>query len=360
MHNSVNKIFKKAFKSLDALHLTKKQYSERTPIKLGLSQDDFTKVSYTTEKRQNELISNNILTSKNYTKEQRKKYFYHTSLNKILAKFYYNFEMCFNESNEVRKIVLELEKDLFDFRKIKLVCLTGKDITTIYSQTNERLRSMSCMQGKFKGYFRIFELLPQANLYALIFNGECYARCLVWKQNNRMFIDRIYTYAHNNPISLHIYERFIEQIYKANKSKLDSTTIRAFNIHQTNLKGFSSPNIGDLIATQSFDDVVNFPYMDTFMYMDKSRGALSTCNDEDFNLHLNQTNGGFEEVFTECPCCGRQMDEEEQCYDDHNDEYICESCAVWSDVDECYYNGEECTYIDGNVNSWVHDNDIRN
>ena len=252
MQNSVNKIFKNTFKSLDALQLSKKEYSDKTPIKLGLSQDDFSKVSYTTEKRQNELISNNILLSKNYTKEQRKKYFYHTSLVKILSRFYHDFISVYDGSDEVRRVVLQLEKNLFDFRNIKLVCLTGKDISTIYSQTNERLRSMSCMQGKPIEYFKIFEYLPQASLYTLIFNGECYARCLVWKQNNRMYIDRIYTYAHNNEISLHIYERFIEQIHNANKKDLDSTTIRAHNIHQTSIQGFSNPNIGELKATKKF------------------------------------------------------------------------------------------------------------
>ncbi len=359
MKNSVNKIFKNTFKSLDALQLSKKEYSDKTPIKLGLSQDDFSKVSYTTEKRQNELISNSILSSKNYTKEQRKKYFYHTSLVKILSRFYFDFITIYDSSHEVRKVVLQLEKNLFDFRNIKLFCLTGKDISTIYSQTNERLRSMSCMQGKPIEYFKIFEYLPQASLYTLIFNGECYARCLVWKQNNRMYIDRIYTYAHNNEISLHIYERFIEQIHNANKSNLDSTTIQAYNIHQTNIKGFSNPNIGDLKATKSFNDIHRFPYMDTFIYMNQEGGILSSYED-DMSHKLDCTNGGANELHNECPNCGSQMDENEQCYDEHNDEYICESCAIYSDVDNCYYNRSECTYIQGNVNSYVHDTDIDN
>ena len=67
MKNSVNKLFKKAIQDIEKLDFKRKQYNTKTPIKLGFSQSDFRKVSYITEKKQNELIEHKQKENKTFT-----------------------------------------------------------------------------------------------------------------------------------------------------------------------------------------------------------------------------------------------------------------------------------------------------
>ena len=80
MKKSINQLFKKAIQDIEKIGYNKKQYNTATPIKLGFSQSDFRKVSYITEKKQNELLEYKQKENKIFTLEQRKKYFYHTTI----------------------------------------------------------------------------------------------------------------------------------------------------------------------------------------------------------------------------------------------------------------------------------------
>jgi len=336
----------------------KKEYSEFTPIKLGLSQSDFTKISYITEKRQNELIKNNIVDSKQFTKEQRKKYFYHTSPAKLLKKFV-------DIDDEVQPYAEKLTQYIIEQQKIDLKVYEGSEIAQIYTMKNHRFGGKSCMQEKHKSYFEIYEHLP-VKLYAIIENEELIARCLVWYKNKsngekQIYIDRIYTYG-NDDTSIIIYKKIINEIAKIENVK--GKLIHAYNCRNfkrsTNGIWSSSPPF-DFVPIKDnilIDELNAVPYMDTFQY---SCGSfLQVDLDSDTIFRLNCTGGTYEEIEqTFCDCCGTPMEEDEQFWCEDVQETRCVECARYSDVDDVYYAEENVTYISGNIESYVHNDDIQ-
>ena len=356
MRKSVNQIIKKAVKDLISLGGNKIAYKTTTPIKLGLSMTDLSKVSYITEKRQWQLIENNVVLPeaiKNNTID-RKKYFYHTSVEKLLQKY---VEIC--ESTEgYSKIVLDVKKQLFDHRKVKLSSFEGEQIGKLYATECHKLGTMSCMQGKPEEYFEIYNNLP-VKLYTIIFNGDIYARCLVWfenrKENASMYIDRIYTFAQSEPLSKHIYKYMIEQIYK--EEKRDFKNIRAYNIHHTSLIGFSSPNFYDVRLDTTFGSIESFPYMDSFKYVNSDNDTI--CHDNCGATHLlEDTHGGYEEIGRECECCGNRIERDEEYYCDDSEETLCGDCVEYSEADGVYYRHDLVRWVGGNVSSYVLESDI--
>jgi len=365
MKNSINQLFKKAINEIQSLGFKKKIYNTATPIKLGFSQSDFRKVSYITEKKQNQLLEYNQKENKTFTKEERKKFFYHTTIEKLVNKF---FSDAVSDNYKCQEIIEQLKNNLFDLKKLDLKVFEGGDIATIYSSDANAIGTMSCMQGKPSGYFEIYKDLP-VKLYTILENGTLYARCLVWKVRRsywydpKIYIDRIYTYAHNEPLSNHIYKRMIQEIMRINKID-KSETIHAYNfknIHSDDLKGYSHCPFNEVyLKTMSLGDFKQFPYMDTFQYGNDSDDCLS-FDKEDSSSHLfDCTSGTYSDVEQiTCECCGAEMSEGEQNYCEDVGETRCDDCSRYSDVDGTYYAEENVTYIGGNVNSYVRNRDIQ-
>ena len=364
MKKSINQLFKKAIQDIEKIGYNKKQYNTATPIKLGFSQSDFRKVSYITEKKQNELLEYKQKENKIFTLEQRKKYFYHTTIEKLINKF---FSDAVSDCYKCQDIIEQLKKNLFDLKKLDLKVFEGSDIPTIYATDSNDIGSMSCMQGKPQSYFEIFSDLP-VKLYTIFENGTLYARCLVWEVKRsywdkpKIYIDRIYTYAHNEPLSKHIYKRIILEIMRINNID-KSEQIHAYNFRHINsddLKGYSYCPFNEVyFKSMCLSDFEQFPYMDTFQYGNDNDDCIS-IDKEDSSSHLfDCTGGGYSEVEQiTCECCGAEMHEDEQMYCEDVSETRCEDCARYSDADGCYYAEENCTYIGGNVNSYVHNDDI--
>ena len=366
MRYSVNQLFKIAIKDIESLGFKKKMYNTATPIKLGFSQSDFRKVSYITEKKQNQLIEYKEKENKNFTLEERKKYFYHTTIEKLVNKY---FTDAVSDNYKCQEIIEQLKKYLFDLKKLDLKVFEGGDIATIYSSESNKIGSMSCMQGKPRGYFDIYSDLP-VKLYTIFENGTLYARCLVWEVTRsywdkpKIYIDRIYTYAHNEPLSNHIYKRMIQEIMRMNKID-KSETINAYNfrhINSDNLNGRSYCPFNEVyFKTMSLDDFTQFPYMDTFQYGNENEDCISIDKEDSSTHHFDCTSGSYSDVeHTECECCGVSVSEENEIYCEDVSETRCVDCARYSEVDGNYYAEENVTYIGGNVNSYVHNDDIQN
>jgi hypothetical protein len=364
MKNSINQLFKKAIQDVEKLGFKRKQYNTATPIKLGFSQSDFRKVSYITEKKQNELIEYKQKDNKTFTLEQRKKFFYHTTIEKLVNKY---FSDAVSDNYKCYDIIEQLKKNLFDLKKLDLKVFEGNDIATIYSSGENAIASMSCMQGKPSEYFQIFSDLP-VKLYTILENGTLYARCLVWEVKRsywdkpKIYIDRIYTYAHNEPLSNHIYKRMILNIMRMNKID-KSEQINAYNFRHINsddLKGRSYCPFNEVyFNSMSLNDFDSFPYMDTFQYGNDSEDLLSIDKESDSTHFFDCTSGTYSDVEQNyCECCGSSISEDEQNYCEDVEEYRCDDCVSYSDVDGCYYAEENVTYIGGNVESYVHNDDI--
>lgn len=364
MRHSVNQLFKIAIKDIESLGFNRKKYNTSTPIKLGFSQSDFRKVSYITEKKQNQLLEYNQKENKTFTKEERKKFFYHTTIEKLVNKYFFD---AVADNYKCQDIIEQLKKCLFDLKKLDLKIFEGNDIATIYSSECNAIGSMSCMQGKPREYFEIYKDLP-VKLYTILENGTLYARCLVWQVSRsywykpKIYIDRIYTYAHNEPLSNHIYKRMIEAIMKVNKIDT-SETIHAYNFRQINsddLKGHSHCPFNEVyFKSMSLTNFDSFPYMDTFQYGNDSDDLLSIDKEDSSTHFFDCTSGSYSEVEQiTCECCGVEISEDEQNYCEDTSETRCNDCARYSDVDGTHYAEENCTYIGGNVNSYVHNSDI--
>jgi len=340
---------------------TKKPYSETTPIKLGISQSDFTKISYITEKRQNELIKNNVVKSKKFTKENRKKYFYHTSASKLLKKFV-NID-----SDDLQPYADKLSQYIIEQKKIDLKAFEGSEIAEIYNMSQHRFGEKSCMQEKHKSYFEIYEHLP-VKLYALIENDELLARCLVWynKRNDKekqIYIDRIYSFG-NDEITKIMYKKIIFKIREIEKQSQD-TQINAYNCRNliwepnTNYCCHPTFNYIKFVNEIEIDELEAVPYLDTFQY--SCGNYLQTDKDSDTRYQLNCTGGTYEDVEQiVCECCGASIDEDYEIFCEDVHETRCEDCSRWSSVDDVFYAEENVTYIDGNIESYVHNDDIRN
>jgi len=365
MKYSVNKLFKKAIKDISSLGFSRKDYNTATPIKLGFSQSDFRKLSYITEKKQNELLEYKQKENKIFTLEQRKKYFYHTTIEKLLNKF---FSDSVSDNFKCHEIIEQLKKNLFDLKRLDLKVFEGDDIATIYASDSNSIGSMSCMQGKPSKYFQIYSDLP-VKLYTILENGTLYARCLVWEVNRsywvkpRIYIDRIYSYAHNEPLSNHIYKRMIEAIMRINKID-KSEQIYAYNFRNIscdNLNGRSYSPFSEVhFKSMSLTDFDNFPYMDTFQFGNDSDDCLSIDKEDESSHFFDSTSGSYSDVEQSCcECCGANLHEDEELYCEDVGENRCDDCARYSEVDDCFYSEENVTYIDGNVNSYVHNRNIR-
>ena len=99
--------------------------------------------------------------------------------------------------------------------------------------------------------------------------------------------------------------------------------------------------------------------MDTYKYLDADGLYLYRAEDADADKILDCTDGGFTDYEARvCECCGARIDEDEDRYCEDVEETRCSDCAVWSDTDNCYYAEENCTYIRGNIDSYVHNADI--
>ncbi len=366
MRYSVNQLFKIAIKDIESLGFNSKEYNTATPIKLGFSQSDFRKVSYITEKKQNELLEYKQKENKTFTKEERKKFFYHTTIEKLVNKY---FTDAVSDNYKCQEIIEQLKKHLFDLKKLDLKIFEGNDIATIYSSEANAIGSMSCMQGKPSGYFEIYKDLP-VKLYTILENGTLYARCLVWQVSRsywakpKIYIDRIYTHAHNEPLSNHIYKRMIQEIMRINKID-KSEQIHAYNfkhINSDDLNGRSYCPFNEVyFKSMSLTDFDSFPYMDTFQYGNDSDDLLSIDKEDSSTHFFDCTSGSYSDVEQiTCECCGASISEDEQNYCEDTSETRCDDCTRYSEVDGCYYAEENCTYIGGNVNSYVHNNDIQN
>ncbi len=338
----------------------KKEYSETTPIKLGLSQTDFSKISYITEKRQNQLIKNDVVKLKQFTKEDRKKYFYHTSASKLLSKFI-NID-----SDDLQPFADKLSQYIIEQKKIDLKVFKGTDIARIYNMSNHRFGESSCMQEKHKSYFEIYEHLP-VKLFALIENGELLARCLVWYNERHtktdIYIDRIYSFG-NDEISKIMYRKIIFKIREVEKISKD-TPINAYNCRflnwdsNTNYRSYPSFQFVKIDNDIEVDELEALPYLDTFQF--SCGNYLQTDSDSDTRYQLNCTGGTYSDVEQiVCECCGVSVDEDTQIWVEDLEETRCEHCAIYSSVDDVWYAEENCTYISGNIESYVHNDHIQN
>jgi hypothetical protein len=218
-------------------------------------------------------------------------------------------------------------------RTVQLAVVSGEDIRKYYYEDNySKLADSSsnlwgsCMRYEScQDYFDIFVENNVKMLVAKDLFGKVVGRALLWEcTNGRKAMDTIYTPERLRPL----FTKWAidnEHYYKSQQS---------CHHHEFDMFEGSPCSTWEAKVKLSDSDFSEYPYMDTFMYLDTSSNILSN-SDSCYDKTLRDTSGGFERNGT--------------AYDDLDDTDIDEDDAVYLD----YHTGNVCwngtTHIDNTV-----------
>ena len=360
----------KTIKAFNKYCYTDKKKSDKTPLYIARSTTDANKISYITRQKINALKEHIDGFKFTASKEIRNKYFFHTSPAKLLQKFI-NEDIKWNdvpENGYLKDLERFIYNDVTKSNKIELKCYTGVDIGLKYNTTDHEIIG-SCMQEKPTKYFELYENFEdKLKLYTIERDGTMIARALLWSvtyaDNEHKYLDRIYTNTDDNQLKKNLYNDFflkvvkaenypISRLYNANHLNYECKELKEY-IENTNRNLRTYPSFDDIVSGTDLNDLDYFPYMDTFQYVTQY-GDLNT--DEGVKK-LNCTCGEYTDTSKTCECCGCDIDEDNTFYTEDTGEERCEDCVRWSNVDDVYYSEENVTYIGGNVESYVCNDDI--
>lgn len=218
-------------------------------------------------------------------------------------------------------------------RTVQLEVVGGEDIRKYYLEDNySKLADSSsnlwgsCMRyDSCQDYFNIFVENNVKMLVAKDVFGKIVGRALLWEcTNSRKAMDTIYTPERLRPMFIK-WAIDNEHYYKSQQS-----------CHHHEFDMFAGSSCDDWEARVQLNDSDwdEYPYMDTFMYLNDDIHVLSN-RDGNHTLTLRDTSGGFERNGTT--------------YDDLDDTDIDEDDAVYLD----YHTGNVCwrgtTHIDNTV-----------
>lgn len=325
-------------------------------------------VSYISQGKINGIKENTgIVIGNRPTAEQRKKYFTQTSINKLLKKLF-----VINTTEESKKLET-ISQEVDDFLKSSLdyEFKIFDDVPSFYANEAANYNG-SCMAGKDKEYFEIYDLINEnkkvsVKMAAFVSGDEILARALIWSEttiisekvtNKKYFLDRIYI---NNKLQNVCFSEMQYKLFKAVKRAYKEINLSCFNkshiesyilnkYQHTNTEKFKfmcDRATPPFIVSLDIDEVINldyFPYLDTFRYMDAD-GYLS-FDESDAKIVFDQTDGGYNEQSKCCENCGAHIDRDEEIYSELDEQYLCSDCAIYIDERGEYCNESNAVYND--------------
>jgi hypothetical protein len=227
-----------------------------------------------------------------------------------------------------------------------LLLVKGNEIRKYYNSenylpSNNSQLWNSCM--RYEGcqeYFSIYENSPNCELAVLLYKNKVSARCLVWKNNDGKYIDRVYAY--NNKSNAILLNQLLEKGYK--------------DVRKGRAGYFDGAPI--TIPAEYVEDLVQegarFPYMDTFRFYLRDSKVLSPDSPSGSSAResyysFTRTDGRHDQYAdsydeTCCSCCGAERDSDDLYSMErgrYSGEYLCDGCVVYSEVlDEYIYDQE--------------------
>lgn len=314
------------------------------------------KVSYIKREKINSLLEHaDIEISKYPTRKQREKYFTLTSVEKLLKElFVINTQ---KENYKLTNVCESIDEHLK--QSIKSEFFIEEDVAGFYSQELKKYtyhRNGSCMSGKPKSFFKIYDLINEnekqnVKIVGLKSNNLVIARALLFKKenslNNKMeyFLDRIYVadFLQNSSydkLQLQLFlkvkkayklnnldcynRRQVQSEIKTNHSKL---TIQKFTFQCEN----TQPTFSLIMRTDKVKELSYYPYLDTFRYLGDT-GFLN-CEDIDSILIFEQTNGDVTDVDNNCICgqCETSFhdDDDDIQYSELEQDFVCNDCSAY-------------------------------
>ena len=323
-------------------------------------------VSYISQGKINGIKENTGVTIGNRpTKEQRKKYFTQTSINKLLKKLFVintteeskKLETISQEVDDFLKSTLDYEFKIFD------------NVPEFYSNEAANYNG-SCMAGKPQEYFEIYDLINKSKkvnvkMAAFVSGDEILARALIWSEttiisekvtNKKYFLDRIYI---NNKLQNVCFSEMQYKLFKAvkraykeinlscyNKSHIESYILNKYQHTNTEkFKFLCDRATPPFIVSLDFDEVINldyFPYLDSFRYLDDN-GYLSH-DEDDATIIFDATDGDYTRAGRCCDNCGDYMERDDEIYSELDEQTLCSDCAIYIEERGAYCNESNAVY----------------
>jgi len=324
---------------------------------IDTSIDNPLKVSYIKQDKINSLLEYKGTKIKG-TKEQRKKYFTITSINKILS------AMFIDEEVKTELISIDIDKQLRKNYCKNVDLFIEDDLKGFYSQENKNYiynPNGSCMSKKPISYFEIYDnfINTKAQIVGLKVGKSVVARAILWTKTDKTknfidgsfaksyFLDRIYiSNEFQNSNQSELQAKLYHKIKRALKlKKLDCYSFTHIkNVDYTGLKGdkeklnfFGSnsyPSFTIQIEQDTFHNLEHYPYMDSFRWGKQLKDNIKFDADEDSQDYiLEDTGGDYTEGGNNIECA-------------YDGEFYHEDDMVYSDVEDCYYHTDNAIYIE--------------
>ena len=342
---------------------------------IGVSQADPLKVSYIKQDKINSLKEYANVNIKG-TKQQRKKYFTRTSINKLLSKMFIN-----NES-KIMDISQDIDKQLRKDFILNDDLFIENDLKRFYSQELEDYiysPNGSCMDKKPSTYFEIYEnfINTKTQIVGLKVGKVVIARAILWTKTDKKlidkdthakqyYLDRIYiSKDFENSHRAYLQTRLFNKVKRALKlNNLDCYSfshVREYTksniLNPSNAKGNEVaifqllknkqyPSFKVQINQDTFHGLEHYPYLDSFRWGEELSQNYSFDMDED-NAHiiLDSTAGDYTEGNTiVCDCCGERFHEDEVHYSELEEEYLCDDCSTYIEERDSSCRNENAIY----------------
>ena len=339
------------------------------------------KISYIKKNKIVGLIENAGIVITEPTTEQRNKYYSACTLRKF-ANHYFNTEgISAEQLEQFNNIVTEATAAANLLLPKTFYILDAEHIPQIYNHkhTSEHNKepfnigkieglhikdksdiNASCMQGKPKQYFEIYNDLntdaSTLKIAILTQGNEIVARSLIWidkatedidrrkkMQPNEIFIDRIYTKTqdHRAETQTQLFNE-VHKYFNVNTTAHDKTNIKfinCFNWYDIRSKVTAEQNTTkDIFCNSSplFDVETNqdsysyYPYADTFQHFNTYNQTLSNDESSDSDiLKLDNVSGEASENTRCCDECGCETDRDDMQYIDSADLEVCCDCSTY-------------------------------
>ena len=222
----------------------------------------------------------------------------------------------------------------------KFKTYSGSEIADVYNSfsiSNDSGTLLnSCMNDKYSSYFDIYVKNDHKIKMLTLFDNcdEMVGRALIWEDT---YMDRIY----GTDVVIGMFKQYARDNnlwHKCEQSYNNSEFVKDNNI------------VHDIVINDLKTEFDYYPYLDTFKYLESSDcGYLKTCGDEDLDMVLDCTNGGYSGG-------DRKWSDYHDCYiDDDNAEYS-QYEQDWLDINsnDVVYVEDHCEYAIREHVTYIH------
>jgi len=254
------------------------------------------------------------------------------------------------------------EKDIQDFvtkftditiksdNTSNIVILNGEKIYDVYQKdcTTGTLAS-SCMIGDPSYFFDIYTENTSVVSIATLWEGDpiesnLKGRALLWNTDKGKYMDRIYADYNETELMFKSWAKSNGYFYRRHQS-YNETTEFLFD-------GKPHSRVGE-ISVQLDIIYDNFPYMDTFKYLDYENKILYNYHDDNATMKLEETNGGYEVlnngkwILSKISEADEHFQDVERIYDEDHEffEDLVLTAKDWSSFKDLFSQNEHSEFI---------------